>query len=85
MDDAAFFAVNSVVDDVFVLTVNFNVDLIRPVSKGEMIARGRYLGRSGKHYLAEAVLMDSEGNEVGRGSGAFVKSRIQLSKRIGYE
>ena len=38
-----------------------------------------------RQAVAEAVLMDSEGNEIGRGSGAFVKSRTQLSKRIGYE
>ncbi len=85
MDDAAFFAVNSLVEDVFVLTVSFNVYLTRPVSNGEMIARGRYIGLSGQQYLAEATLTDSEGNEVGRGTGAFVKSRIPLSAKIGYE
>jgi acyl-coenzyme A thioesterase PaaI-like protein len=34
LDDAAFFAVNSLVTDVFVLTVAFNVYLIRPVRTG---------------------------------------------------
>ena len=85
MDDAAFFAVNSLVEKTFVLTVAFTIQLTKPVSSGEMIARGRYVGRSGDQYLAEAVLMDSEGNEIGRGSGAFVKSRIALSPKIGYE
>lgn len=85
MDDAAFFAVNSLVDTVFVLTVSFSVDFVRPVSRGEMIARGRYVGETGRHLMAEAVLMDSEGSDIGSGSGAFVKSRIPLSARIGYE
>jgi uncharacterized protein (TIGR00369 family) len=85
LDDAAFFAVNSLVERVFVLTVSFNVEFSRPVSKGELVARGRYLGRSGRHYLAEAVLMDAEGNEIAKGSGAFVESRTRLSKKIGYE
>ena len=85
MDDAAFFAVNSLVESVFVLTVSFSVGLSRPVSEGEMVARGRFVGESGKPYLAQAVLMDSEGNEIGRGSGAFVKSRIPLTEKIGYK
>src|SRR5690349_13663179 len=34
LDDAAFFAVNSMVTDAFVYTVSINVHLLRPVSKG---------------------------------------------------
>jgi len=34
MDDAAFFAVNSIVEDVFVLTASFNLHLLRPISAG---------------------------------------------------
>src|SRR6187200_1200678 len=34
LDDAAFFAVNSIVQDVFVYTVSINVQLLRPVSNG---------------------------------------------------
>jgi acyl-coenzyme A thioesterase PaaI-like protein len=36
LDDAAFFAVNSLVNDVFVLTVTYNVYLTRPVTSGVM-------------------------------------------------
>lgn len=34
LDNAAFFAVNSLVEDVFVLTVSFNIYLLRPIDKG---------------------------------------------------
>jgi acyl-coenzyme A thioesterase PaaI-like protein len=34
LDDAAFFAVNSIVEDVFVYTVSLNVQLLRPVASG---------------------------------------------------
>jgi acyl-coenzyme A thioesterase PaaI-like protein len=34
LDDAAFFAVNSLIEDLFVLTVSFNVHLTRPISCG---------------------------------------------------
>jgi len=85
LDDAAFFAVNSLVDDVFVLTVDFHVSLTRPISSGQMIARGRLVGTSGESFIAESVLADAEGNELGRGEGAFVRSKIRLSPEIGYE
>lgn len=85
LDDAAFFAVNSLVKDVFVLTVSFNVYLIRPISAGEMKATGRVVHRSRSLFLAEADLTDSKGREIGRGSGTFVRSSMPLSTDIGYE
>jgi len=36
LDDAAFFAANSIVQEVFVLTVTFNVVLLRPVAAGAL-------------------------------------------------
>ena len=41
LDDAAFFAVHSIVTDVFVLTTSFNINLIRPVSSGVITAKGK--------------------------------------------
>jgi uncharacterized protein (TIGR00369 family) len=84
LDDATFFAANSIVEDVFVLTVSFNLYLTRPVSAGEIMARGRVVSRSKRLYLAEGVLEDSHGKEIARGSGAFMPSTVSLSEEIGY-
>lgn len=84
LDDAAFFAVNSLVTDVFVLTVSLNAYLVRPVSEGEVKAVGRVVHRSRRLYLAESQLVDSDGKEIARGSGSFVPSDIPLSPEIGY-
>src|SRR3954469_16707428 len=84
LDDATFFAANSLVDDVFVLTVSFNLYLTRPVSEGDVVARGRVTSRSNRLYLAEAVLEDARGREIARGSGAFLPSTVALSEEIGY-
>lgn len=54
LDDAAFFAVNSLVRDVFVLTVSFNIYLTRPVSAGELKASGRIVHRSRRLFIAES-------------------------------
>jgi uncharacterized protein (TIGR00369 family) len=85
LDDAAFFAVNSLVDDAFVLTVSFNLYLTHPISEGEIKATGRVVHRSRRFFVAESVLVDSDGREIARGTGTFVPSNIPLSPEIGYE
>ncbi|HEX3234692.1 MAG TPA: PaaI family thioesterase [Gemmatimonadales bacterium] len=84
LDDAAFFAVNSRVRDVLVLTVSFTVHFARPVTSGEMRAVGRLLHGSGRLFLAEADLFDNVGKLLGRGSGVFTRSAIPLDPSIGY-
>jgi len=85
LDDAAFFACNSVVHDFLVLTVTFNVYLIRPVSSGQMKSVGRVVHASRNLMIAESELLDSKGREIARGNGTFVKSKIRLSPDVGYE
>jgi uncharacterized protein (TIGR00369 family) len=85
LDDATFFAVNSLVDDVFVLTVSFNLYLLRPISAGEMRATGRVVYRSRQLFVAEAELVDQDGKPIGRGSGTFMRSAMPLSPEIGYK
>jgi uncharacterized protein (TIGR00369 family) len=85
LDDAAFFAVNSIVRDVFVYTVSFNTQLLRPVSKGKVRAVGEVKFKSANLFIADAVLYDDNQKIVGRGTGNFMKSRIALSAEIGYK
>ena len=84
LDDATFFAANSLVTDVFVLTVSFNIYLTRPISEGTMRAKARVVHRSRQLFLAEGELFDGEGRQIARGSGSFMRSTIALSPEIGY-
>jgi uncharacterized protein (TIGR00369 family) len=84
LDDAAFFAASSLVADVFLLTVSFTVYLTRPISSGEMKAIGHVVHASRRLYLADAELLDSDGEQIARGSGVFMPSNIPLSPDIGY-
>ena len=84
LDDAAFFAVNSRVREVLVLTVSFTVHFARPVTTGELRSVGRLLHGSGRLFLAEATLTDSAGETLGHGSGVFTRSSIALEPGIGY-
>lgn len=84
LDDAAFFAVASLVDDVFVLTAGFNLHMTRPVSAGELVAVGEVVHSSRRLILAEAVLADGEGRQLARGSGSFLRSTTPLGPELGY-
>ncbi|MGD8369500.1 MAG: PaaI family thioesterase [Desulfobacterales bacterium] len=84
LDDAAFFAANSLVADVFVLTASFTVYLTRPISEGRMRSVGKVVSRSRTQIIAESAAYNDQGKEVGRGSGIFVKSNIALSETGGY-
>jgi len=84
VDDAAFFAANSLVFDVFLLTASLTCYLVRPITEGEIRAAGCAVCETRSVILAETVLTDSDGNEIGRGSGSFVRSKIKLDSVPGY-
>jgi len=84
LDDAAFFAVNSLVEDVFVLTVTFNVQLLRPISEGRMIARGKVFNAGRTVWVADSTLIDERGRLLGRGSGTFMRSKGALAEIATY-
>jgi uncharacterized protein (TIGR00369 family) len=85
LDDAAFFAANSLVEDVFLLTTQMNLYLTRPVSEGKMVAHGEVLHDNPSQYIAEAVLEDDEGNQLARATATFVRSNLELDAEMGYE
>ena len=59
LDDAAFFAANSLVQDVFVLTKSFTIHFTRPVTQGIMRSIGQVIRQDGRQISAEAVLYDA--------------------------
>jgi len=83
LDDAAFFAANSRVEDVFVLTSSFTVHCFRPVSEGLLVADGRLVHASRRLLHAESEVRDGNGRLVARGSGTFARSSIALDERVG--
>ena len=84
LDDAAFYAANTLVTDRFLLTTSFNLHFSRPVKQGRVIAEGRWISGRRRVLVAEARLIDAEGEEIGRGTGTFMRSRMALSGLEGY-
>lgn len=84
LDDAAFFAANSLEPEVFVLTTSFTTYMTRPVSEGTLRAVGTVVNRNRSQFIAEAVLFDEQERELGRGNGLFVRSKVKLVDALGY-
>jgi uncharacterized protein (TIGR00369 family) len=84
MDDAAFYACNSLVTDRFLLTTAFNLLFTRPLKCGPVVAEGRWASGKRRVLIGEARLIDAEGEEAARGTGTFMRSRIPLSSLAGY-
>lgn len=84
IDDAAFYAANTLVTDRFLLTTSMNLHFVRPIKRGRVVAEGRWVSGRRRVLVAEARLVDEEGEEIGRGTGTFMRSRIALSGLPGY-
>ncbi len=84
LDDAAYFAANSVEEKHFMLTTSFTTYLTRPVSEGQMRAVGKIVNQNRSQIIAESVVYNADGKEIGRGNGVFVRSKNALEQIPGY-
>lgn len=84
LDDAAFYACNSLVSDRFLLTTAFNLLFTRPLRAGPVVAEGRWASGRRRVLVADARLIDASGEEAARGTGTFMRSHIPLSSLPGY-
>jgi len=84
LDDAAFFAVSSIEEEFFVLTTSFNINILKPASKGKLTSYGSVRFKSKNIFTAESRIVNEQGEEIAFGTGNFAKSKMKLSKDIGY-
>ena len=85
MSDAAFYAANSLFTDRILLTSSFNLNFIKPVVVGPLIAEGRWVSGRKRILIADAKLIDGEGEIVARGTGTFAPSSLLLSSLKDYQ
>jgi uncharacterized protein (TIGR00369 family) len=84
LDDAAFYAANSLISDRFLLTTAFNLHFTRPMRSGEAIAEGRWISGRRRVMIGDAHIIGPDGEETARGTGTFLRSHIPLSSLPGY-
>jgi uncharacterized protein (TIGR00369 family) len=85
LDDSAYFAAASEVQDVFIVTSSFQLNLIRPVTSGLIKAVGILRSRSKNLLVAESTLYNERGREVAFGTGQFMRTTQPLTGLSGYE
>lgn len=85
LDDASFYAANSLVSDRFLLTTAFNLHFTRPLREGPAFAEGRWISGKRRVFVADARIVDSSGEECARGTGTFLRSHIALAGLPGYQ
>ncbi|HEX2764574.1 MAG TPA: PaaI family thioesterase [Allosphingosinicella sp.] len=84
MDDAAFYACNSLVSDRFLLTTAFNLLFTRPLREGPATVEGRWASGKRRVFVGEARLLDARGELAASGTGTFMRSHIPLTSLPGY-
>lgn len=84
LDDAAFYAANSLISDRFLLTTAFNLHFTRPLRGGTATAEGQWISGRRRVLVAESRIIDQDGEECARGTGTFLRSHIVLSGLPGY-
>ena len=84
LDDAAYFAVASVVTDVFIVTSSFQINLLRPVNAGILKAMGMVRSVGKNLFVAEATLYNERGKEVAFGTGQFMRTAQAWESLEGY-
>ncbi len=84
LDDAAFFAAQSVVTRNLILTVKFEIELLGMVRCETLTAKGSFNKQEGRKLWACAELFDDDSRLVARGKGLFLVSDISFSETTGY-
>ena len=84
LDDASFFAAQSIVNDYFILTSNYNVHLYRPIGEDDLVAEGEGISMAKSIVTASAKLFNAAGKLCASGTGAFAKSNLPIEDAAGY-
>ena len=78
LDDSAVFAASSYQSEFVVLTASFTTDISKPVSKGLVTAVGKVVKVDGKKLYAESIMYNEQGDEVAKGHGLFLPSKMRF-------
>lgn len=84
LDDAAFFAANSLETEFFVLTTSFTTYITRPISSGYIKGTGKVVNKNNTQFIVESVAYDNKSREVVRGNGIFIRGKFRLENSKGY-
>lgn len=85
LDDAAYFAANSVELGFLVLTARFEIELLGMIRCEDVRSVGFFERREGRKIWARSEQFDDQGQLVARGSGLFIVGNIPLNEDVNYK
>ena len=83
-DTAGFFAVNSMEETYSVLTVDYHINLTRPVQNEGIYAIGEVITAGKTLYVARSNIYTSSGKLAAAGQGTYMITKILLADLEGY-
>lgn len=84
-DTAGFMATNSMEETYSVLTVDYHINLIRPVRQEGIYATGEVVSAGRTLYVARSDVYTDSGILTAVGQGTYVVSKIPLADLDGYD
>jgi uncharacterized protein (TIGR00369 family) len=85
LDDAAYFAANSLVTDFFLYTTSFQIQILRPLKEGIIRTEGVVIKPGASVIIAESRLYDERNKLAAIGQGQFMKSAIAFAEIESYK
>jgi len=84
-DTAGFMAANSMEETYSVLTVDYHINLMRPVREEGVFATSEVVNAGKTLYVARSDIYTESGKLVAAGQGTYMVSKILLTELDGYE
>lgn len=84
-DTAGFMAANSMEETYSVLTIDYYINLMRPVQKEGIYAIGEVVNAGKTLYVARSDIYTDSGKLVAAGQGTYMVTKIPLSDLDGYD
>ncbi len=84
-DTAGFMAANSMEETYSVLTIDYHINLMRPVQKEGVYAVGEVVNAGKTLYVARSNIFADSGKLVAAGQGTYMVTKILLSDLDGYD
>lgn len=75
LDDACYFACQSIEESNFLVTTNLNLNLLRPIFKEKIIAKGKVDFVSANLFTASGELLNERGKLCGTAQASFMRSK----------
>ncbi len=84
LDDACYFACQSIERHHFLVTSSFNIQFIASVTEGTLMVKAKVDATTRTVSFSSGEIFDEKGRLVATGNGSFMKSRLTLNEDVGY-